>query len=175
MPSLSLGERGAPQSPTMSLELPVRSRRRSRRVRRSIAHAVSSLLALVVVAFVLPPAFGLSRSTVTDDDMAGTIDRGSAVFAKPRPVADLKVGDVITYPVPSASGSRLVTRRIADIEAGVIWTRGDSTGAPDPRTLTAEQSTEARAAVMHVPYAGYAYDALVGGSQRLWRSFSELA
>ena len=38
---------------------------------------------------------------MTDDAMSGTMGRGSAVFTKPLPVADLEIGDVITYPVPT--------------------------------------------------------------------------
>lgn len=154
----------------MSLELTVCSRRRSR---RWIFNVAGGLLALLVLAFVLPPAFGLSRCTVSDDAMSGTMERGSAVFSKSLPVADLEIGDVITYPSPSTSGPELVTRRIAGIEAGVIWTRSDSTGALDPWTLTPEQSTQARA-VADVPYVGYAYDAVSGSARVLWRSVSEL-
>ena len=156
----------------MSLELPVCSRRRSRRARRWATSIAGGLGALAMVAFVVPAAFGLSRYTVTDDAMGGTMHRGAAVFAKSLPVADLEIGDVITYPSPGPGGV-LVTRRIADIRAGVIWTRSDSTGVVDPWTVTLERSTQARA-VVSIPYAGYAYDAIDGGARRLWRTVSGL-
>lgn len=172
--SVSLGEcAGEPRSLPTTLELSVRSRRRTQRARRWILNTATGLLAFLVLAFVLPPAFGLSRYTVTDDAMSGTMERGSAVFAKPLSVVDLEVGDVITYPVPTSSGSELVTRRIADIEAGVIWTRGDNTGVLDPWTLTSDQSTQALA-VMDVPYAGYVYDSLAGRARLLWGAVSQL-
>ncbi len=155
----------------MTLELTVCSRRRFRRTRRWTFNATGGLIVLLVLAFVLPPAFGLSRYTVTDDAMSGTVERGSAVFARSLPVADLRVGDVITYPHPSTSGE-LITRRIADIEGGVIWTRSDSS-AIDPRPLTPDQSTRARA-VFDVPLAGYAYDALSGGARLVWATVSEI-
>ena len=169
MPSLSLGELDGSLRPTESLELTVCSRRRSRRWLR---RAAGGVLALLVLAFVLPPAFGLSHSTVTDDAMSGTIERGSVVFAKARPVADLEIGDVITYPHPAKPGE-LVTRRIAAIDAGMIWTSSDSTGALDPWTLPLDQATQALA-VIDIPYAGYVYDALTGGARRLWQVLSEL-
>jgi signal peptidase len=137
-----------------------------------LRRAAGGVLALLVLAFVLPPAFGLSHSTVTDDAMSGTMERGSVVFAKPRPVADLEVGDVITYPNPSKPGE-LVTRRIAAIDAGVIWTSGDSTGALDPWTYPLDEATQALA-VMDIPYAGYAYGALSGGTNRVWQVLAEL-
>lgn len=170
MPSLQLGEcDGSSLRPNESLELTVCPRRRSR---RWLLHAASGVLAFLVLAFALPPAFGLSPYTVTDDAMSGTMGRGSVVFAESLPVADLEIGDVVIYPHPGKSGE-LITRRIAAIEAGVIWTRSDSTGALDPWTLTLDQATQARA-VASIPYAGYAYDALASGSRLLRRTVSWL-
>jgi len=137
-----------------------------------MVRAAGGVLAFLVLAVVLPPAFGLSHHTVTDDAMSGTLERGSVVFVKPLPVADLEIGDVITYPHPARSGE-LITRRIAFIEAGVIWTSSDSTGALDPWHLTLDRATQARA-VADVPYAGYAYDALASGHRLLRRTVSRL-
>lgn len=169
MHSLQLGEcDGSSLRLTESLELTVRSRRRSR---RWMLHAASGVLVLLVLALVLPPAFGLSHHTVSDDAMSGTMGRGSVVYAKALPVADLEVGDVVVYPHPKSG--ELITRRIAAIDAGVTWTRSDRTGALDPWTLTLDQATQARA-VAAVPYVGYVYDALASGSRLLRRAFSVL-
>jgi signal peptidase len=129
------------------------------------------VFAFLVLALALPPAFGLSHHTVTDDAMSGTMQRGSVVFAKSLPVADLEIGDVVIYPHPKSGEP--ITRRIAAIDGGVTWTRGDSTGALDPWTLTLDQATQARA-VAAVPYAGYVYDALASGSKLLRRALSGL-
>lgn len=99
--------------------------------------------------------------------------RGSVVFTKPRLVADLEIGDVITYPLPSGSKSTLITRRIVDIKAGEIWTSSDRTGAVDPWTIRPGEPSQARA-VVDLPYAGYAYDALTNGTERLRHAFSFL-
>lgn len=64
--------------------------------------------------------------------MGGSINRGSVVFTRPLLVADLEIGDVVTYPDPTASQGTLITRRIVDIRAGEIWTSSDRTGAIDP-------------------------------------------
>lgn len=151
----------------MSLELTVCSRRRRRRAHRLLLKAAAGCLAILVLALALPSAFGLSHSTVTDDAMSGTMKRGAAVFSEPMPAADLEIGDVITYPVPTSSGDELVTRRIVDIEGGVAWTRSDATGAIDPWTVTLDETTQSRA-VVGVPYAGYLYDAVSRGARRLW-------
>ena len=138
-----------------------------------MVNGASWVLALLALAVVLPPAFGLSHHTVTDDAMSGTLERGSVVFARPRPVADLEIGDVITYPHPAKPGE-LITRRIAYIEAGAIWTSSDRAGALDPWTLTLDQATQARA-VADIPYAGYVYDALASGHRLLRLTVSWLS
>jgi signal peptidase I len=45
--------------------------------------------------------------------MSGTYDRGSLVLDEVVPVADLKVGDVITYHPPAGGRMGLITHRIA--------------------------------------------------------------
>lgn len=125
-------------------------------------------MAFLALAFVLPPAFGLSRHTITDDSMSGTIERGSVVFAKSRPVSDLEIGDIIIYRHPSADD--IVTRRIHDIGSGLIFTRRDSTGEIDPWTLSFDQMTQEQA-VVDIPFAGYVYDAVSRPVTRVWHLF----
>lgn len=149
------------------MQLEVCSRRRSRLRRRWARRAGGVLVAFLALAFVLPPALGLSRHTVTDDAMSGTLERGSVVFAKSQPVGDLEVGDIITYRVPIDSGAELVTRRIFDIKSGLIWTSRDSTGEVDPWTLSFDQLTQERA-VLDIPYAGYVYDAVSRAVKKVW-------
>jgi hypothetical protein len=150
----------------MSLELTVCSRRRRRRAQRLLFKVAAGCLAVLALALALPSALGLSHSTVTDDAMSGWMERGAAVYSEPMPAADLKVGDVITYPVPTSSGERTVTRRIVDIEDGVAWTRGDATGAIDPWTVALDETTQSRV-VLGVPYVGYLHDAVPRGARRL--------
>lgn len=151
----------------MSLELTVCSRRRPRRAQRLLLKAACGGAAVLVLALALPSALGLSHTTVTDDAMSGSMKRGAAVFSEPMPAVDLEIGDVITYPVPTSAGDELVTRRIADIEDGVAWTKSDSTGLIDPWTVPLDETTQSRA-VVGVPYAGYVYDAVSRGARRLW-------
>ncbi|MEO5664973.1 MAG: hypothetical protein ABIR39_17045 [Nocardioides sp.] len=168
MSSLSSGELDeSVASPPEPMQLEVCSPRRSRLRRRLAVRVVGGLLAFLVLAFVLPPAFGLQRHTITDDAMSGTYEPGAVVFAKSQLVVDLEVGDVITYAVPSDYGDELVTRRIFDIEGGVIWTSRDSTGEIDPWTLSFSQLTQQRA-VVDIPYAGYVYDAVSRSVKKAW-------
>ncbi len=156
----------------MALELAVRSRRRGRRARRWGRRAIVGTLVLVVLAFALPSALGLARYTVPDDAMSGTLERGSVVFTESRPVPDLEIGDIITYAHPSQDGrGEPITRRIARIQDGLIWTRSDRTGEVDPWTITLEEAARARA-VLDDPYPRYVYRELADGSGLLWRTMT---
>jgi signal peptidase len=136
------------------------------RVARSVVATVLTLLAVGLAALILVPALlGYQRYVITGGSMEGTIDRGSIVFDKPVPPADLKVGDVITYTPPVGGGPRTpVTHRI-------VWTgrdkdgrrafrtKGDANAASDPKTFTLDRASQARVEA-HVPYVGYAFAAL---------------
>ena len=98
--------------------------------------AVNGLCLLVMVlalAFLLPAAFGLQRYVITGGSMEGTYDLGSVVFEESVPVADLQVGDVITYVPPADSGiDTLVTHRIIAIDGTTFRPRATRTPTPTP-------------------------------------------
>jgi signal peptidase len=127
----------------------------------------AALLAAVVVAalVLLPSAFGLQRYAIVSGSMTGTYDRGSLVWDDVVPVADLKVGDVITYLPPAGAGpDHLITHRIASIGhdpsgARVFRTKGDANATADPWTFRLGAPTQARV-VMGVPYVGHVLTAL---------------
>jgi signal peptidase I len=81
------------------------------------------------------------------------------------PVAELRVGDVITYIPPAGAGPRhLVTHRIHSVDRDgsgrpVFRTKGDANRVADPWTFTLERPTQARARA-GVPYAGFVLSAL---------------
>lgn len=109
---------------------------------RRIARWVGNLVVLTLVAglalWIAPSLFGYSRYVITGPSMTGTHDKGSVVFEKAVPVADLRVGDVITYlPPPDSGVPNLVTHRIVAMEPAqgggtVITTKGDANPTPDP-------------------------------------------
>ena len=121
----------------------------------------SALLAAVIVAMLvlLPSLFGWQRYAIVSGSMTGTYDRGTLVLDEVVPVADLKVGDVITYmPPPGAGPDHLITHRIASIgkdpNGGRIFrTKGDANQVADPWTFRLSQPTQARVR-LGVPYVG---------------------
>lgn len=123
------------------------------------------------LAFVLPGLLGYDRYAITGGSMSGTFERGSLAFEKSVPVADLKVGDIITYRPPVEAGVEgLVTHRIVDIDRGTdadrIRTKGDANQARDPWTFQLDENTQPRV-VYTVPYAGYAFLALADRDVRM--------
>ncbi len=135
----------------------------SSRVRRALrwGGAAATLLCLALAAILLiPAALGFQRYVIVSGSMSGTYDRGSIVFDEEVPVADLEVGDSITYePPPGTFSQDLVTHRIVQIgedEQGVrtFRTKGDANESADPWTFTLDQPTQAKVA-FSVPYVGY--------------------
>jgi signal peptidase I len=131
-----------------------------------LAAGAALVVAVVAAIGVLAPSlWGWQRYAIVSGSMTGTYDRGSLVFAEVVPVADLRVGDVITYqPPPGAGPDHLITHRIAWMGrdgAGkrVFRTKGDANPVADPWTFRLEQPTQARARV-GIPYVGHALSAL---------------
>jgi signal peptidase I len=123
----------------------------------------TALAAVVVVSALLVGSSlaGYRHYVVTGGSMQTSIPRGSLVFDRTVPTADLRVGDVITYaPPPEAHVQGLLTHRI--IRAGrlkhgkrVLRTKGDANPTPDPWRFVLDRTTQARVE-FHVPVAGYA-------------------
>jgi signal peptidase I len=124
----------------------------------------SVLLAAITAAgllYLLPAALGYERYVITGGSMAGSYDTGSIAFEEQVPVAELAVGDVITYLPPADSMvTTLVTHRIHEISyaedgAREFRTKGDANPDVDPWTfrLTADTQPVARFAVPHLGWA----------------------
>src|SRR5579859_2396330 len=129
--------------------------------RRVIGMTGWVLVVAAIAALLVPSLLGFDRYVIVSGSMTGTFNRGSVVFSKPKPVADLKVGDVITYMPPAPTGvNHLVSHRIHSIQLAddgttrVFRTKGDANPGADPWTfaLTGQKQN-----VMHfsVPYVGY--------------------
>lgn len=135
-------------------------------ITRRLAGGLALTACLALGALMLVPALaGLQRYVILTGSMTGTYDAGSIVFAEEVPVADLRVGDVITYaPPPGSAPTELVTHRIAAIGTDkggerLFRTKGDANKTVDPWTFTLADSTQARVS-FGVPYAGKAIIAL---------------
>jgi signal peptidase len=129
--------------------------RRAGRIASGAAFGVAAVAALLVL---LPALFGWQRYAIVSGSMTGTYDRGSLVIDEVVPVADVEVGDVITYMPPA--GDHLITHRIAwmgrDQQGHRLFrTRGDANPVADPWTFRLDRPTQARVR-FGVPYVGFA-------------------
>lgn len=117
--------------------------RRSLR-RRLVGLVANAMLALCVLAFFLialgPHLFGYRTATMLTGSMEPGIMPGDVVVTVPRPAADVKVGDVISYRIP-VEDHRVETHRITKVIHGkdgsiAIQTKGDNNPGVDPWTAT---------------------------------------
>lgn len=142
------------------MEITPQDQPRKGRLGRILFNLVCTAISLVAIGFILPAAFGMERYVIAGGSMTGSISRGSVVFEEVVPVADLQVGDVITYMPPADSGiDNLVTHRIVSIQGDAYRTKGDANPKSDPWTFELTAATQPRV-VAHVPAVGYAILAL---------------
>ena len=142
------------------------------RLARWTVSAAMIVVTTAGAAWLVPTLLGYSRYVITSGSMTGTYDKGSIVFEKNVPVADLTVGDVITYMPPASSGvDHLVTHRIYRIQpaqggGSLFTTKGDHNPAPDPWHF---QLTAKRQGVVQfgVPYAGWIFIELAKKNVRM--------
>ena len=127
------------------------------------------LVLLIALLMILPSLLGFHRYVITSGSMEPAIPTGSVVYDKDFPVADLEVGDVITFvPPPEYDIETPVTHRIVEISAApedqkekaaagrLFRTKGDANEARDPWLMVLDQPTQDRVE-HHVPYMGYVY------------------
>ncbi len=128
---------------------------RSGRLARVLVNLVCLVAVFAALLFIIPAALGLQRYVITGTSMSGSIDRGSMIFSEVVPVADLEVGDVITYEPPSETGiDHLITHRIVAIEDDQLRTKGDAVPEADPWTFELESASQARVEY-ELPYVGW--------------------
>jgi signal peptidase len=112
---------------------------------RTPARGVLGLLVVVAIGLAValagvPALFGGTALTVLSPSMVPTFAPGDVVVVRPRPVAGIVVGDVITFTArdPQTGSTRTVTHRVVGIDPGPVFhTRGDANEDPDPGTVAA--------------------------------------
>ncbi len=141
------------------------------RLRRVAANLLLVVVTLVALAYLLPGLLGYERYVITGGSMSGTFEKGSIAVERVVPVADLAVGDVITYLPPADSGvDHLVTHRIVAMEPvdgrTQLRTQGDANAAPDPWAFQLAGATQPVVAFT-VPALGYVFIALADPAIRI--------
>jgi signal peptidase len=125
---------------------------------------------MLFLALAVLPRLGLYRPvTVLSGSMRPTFAPGDMIVVRPEPVSAVRVGQVISYQVPT--GARQVeTHRVIRVLSGgahpVIKTQGDANNAPDPWTAKLEGSTAWQLTAV-VPKLGYVVNALRSQTLRM--------
>jgi signal peptidase len=137
----------------------------------SLLLVVLLAVGLALAVAVVPAVVGGSTLTVLSGSMEPTLPVGSVVVVRPRPPAEIAVGDVVTFLArdPASDATRVVTHRVVEVLPGPGFrTRGDANPDPDPGVVAA---ADVRGVQWYtVPWVGGATDAvrtpvglLVGG------------
>ena len=125
-------------------------------------------LLTVLILGVGPHLLPYRTFTVYSGSMAPTIPIGSEVFDLLVPAENIRPGDVITFTEPGRP-DRLVTHRVVRLLPSgtkqVALTKGDANGAQD--TWKIPMSGRILRVAAHVPYLGYALNALQAPATRL--------
>ncbi|MEV4988427.1 signal peptidase I [Pseudarthrobacter sp. LMD1-1-1.1] len=136
-------------------------------LRRVVSWLATAMVFLAVAAFLAlavgPRVLGYQTSTMLTGSMAPLINPGDIVITRPVPVADIKVGDIITYHIP-VEDQRVETHRVTAITPKpdgtfVVQTKGDANNGADPWLATISTPTVDRHALT-VPHVGEAIRAI---------------
>jgi signal peptidase len=125
---------------------------------------------VLLLAIGVLPHFGFYRpATVLSGSMRPTFSPGDMVIVVPEPVSSVRVGQVISYHVPTGI-HQVETHRIVRIMHGgahpIIRTQGDANNWPDPWTAKLEGNTAWRMVAV-VPHLGYVVNWLRGSAMRM--------
>lgn len=139
------------------------------RITSWILLAVAAVIVIGLLAVSVGPRFlPYQALVVRSGSMSPTIPTGSVVFYHHESAAKVKVGDVIVFNKPGATGEK-VTHRVYKIGNGAngryAITKGDANGAPDSWQIPLVG--KGWVSSFHVPTVGYALAWLQSATARL--------
>ncbi|MFZ8765712.1 signal peptidase I [Enterococcus diestrammenae] len=110
------------------------------------------LMAIVLLVTLIPHLFGLNIAVIRDNAMQGSLPNGSLIFVKTTPVAEIQVGDLITY--YRGEGEDILTRRVVamDSHRQTFYTKGDRNSQAEEGSV--DQSQLIGQPTFHLPYFG---------------------
>ncbi len=131
-------------------------------VGRSIALVVLVVAALAALVLILVPLVtGSQTYTVLTNSMAPKYAPGTFMVVKPKPFADLRVGDIITYQIESGKPA-VISHRIVSVSSTqtgerVFTTKGDNNSLEDEAPV---HEVQVRGKLLYaVPYVGFVANA----------------
>jgi signal peptidase I len=127
------------------------------------------VLAVAVLVIALPAVVGGAALTVLTNSMAPKFPPGTLIIIKPTSIADIKVGDVLTYQIksgdPAVISHRVVTRSVNLEGETTFTTKGDNNDLPDPKPI---REVQVKGTLWYaIPYLGYVNNAVNGETRPL--------
>jgi signal peptidase I len=127
------------------------------------------VLAVAVLVIALPAIVGGSALTVLTSSMAPKFPPGTLIIIKPTPIADIGVGDVLTYQIssgnPAVISHRVVSRSVSLEGETTFITKGDNNDLPDPKPI---REVQVKGTLWYaIPYLGYVNNAVNGETRPL--------
>jgi signal peptidase len=143
------------------------------RARDAVVAGQRALLIVAITVFAglaVFPQLGVYRTaTVLSNSMRPTFAAGDLIVIRPEPLRDVRVGQVISYRVPTGA-QQVETHRVLRVLQGgnapIVQTKGDANNWRDPWTAQLHGGTAWKLSFV-VPYAGYAINALRSRSVHL--------
>ncbi|QIM18714.1 signal peptidase I [Leucobacter coleopterorum] len=139
-------------------------------VRSALLSIVASFVVVLVAALVvIPRVTGSESYTILTSSMEPGFPPGTVIVTQPRPVANIVVGDVITYQLASGK-PEVVTHRVVGIRSDTqgdiaFTTRGDNNSINDPHPVIERQVKGVL--IYSVPFVGMVLNQ-VSGNVGLW-------
>ena len=127
---------------------------------------VAGLAALLIF---IPAVAGATPLTVLTSSMEPHLPPGTLIVVRPTPVADIRVGSVVTYQIESGK-PEVITHRVIEVRSESngstsFITKGDNNDEADPKPVIPDQ---VKGTVWYsVPLIGYLATAL-NGQSRSW-------
>jgi signal peptidase len=129
---------------------------------------LSLVLLLALVTIVVPKVAAATPMTILTTSMEPKLPPGTLIVVKPKPLDDIRVGDVMTYQIqpgdPAVISHRVVAINHNSNGDRTFVTKGDNNSDRDPVVI----EEQVRGVLWYsVPYLGWV-NSMVNGSQRTW-------
>lgn len=104
---------------------------------------IFAMLAVLAVCVLIPRLGGGTPYTILTGSMKSSLPPGTLVVAKPTPVDQIAIGDVITFQIETGKSTvathRVIGKTVADDGSPRLITKGDDNSAADTDLVRPEQ------------------------------------
>jgi signal peptidase len=133
------------------------------------AGAFAVVIALAAMLIVVPWIAGATPMTILTSSMEPHMPPGTLIVVKPKPINDIRIGDVMTYQIesgkPAVVSHRVISESTSTDGSRTFITKGDNNAVADANPVVAGQ---VKGTVWYsIPLVGYVNTA-INGPDRAW-------